>query len=57
MPRIPKWVWILAAVAAVAVYAPRILTLENFNDYKVAKKVIACPDGTRSQDGKCLMEL
>ncbi len=53
------WTWILivAVVAGVAVfYAPKELK-EKFNDYAVAKKVITCPDGTRSQDGKCLMEL
>lgn len=58
-PLFSFWTWILVVVviAAVAVfYTPREMK-EKFNDYAVAKKVITCPDGTHSQDGKCLMEL
>ena len=55
----PIWMWLIVvvAVAAGALVMMPTKVAEHFNDYMVAPKVKTCPDGTRSQDGNCLMEL
>ena len=57
MARFPIWTWLIVVVvlAAASLYLMPV-AIEKFNDYKVAPKVITCPDGSRSQDGKCLLE-
>jgi hypothetical protein len=50
------WLIVVVAVAAGALVMMPTKIAEHFNDYMVAPKVRTCPDGTRSQSGKCLLE-
>ena len=54
----PIWTWlfVVMALGGGALFLMPTTVSEHFNDYMVAKPVKTCPDGTRSQDGICLLE-